>query len=165
MSDYERVVVDDLPDAPGPSDHKKEIDEAIGCETIAANLYVAQPGQRIPFGTHRHAEQEEVFYVLDGRVAFDTEDGEVTVGTGEAFYVPPKHFQGSRAVGEEPARLLAVGAPRDDLDVTIREPCPDCAETTERDVAFAEDEGERVAVLTCTDCGAQTDRFTPGPKD
>jgi uncharacterized cupin superfamily protein len=164
MSDYEHVVVDDLPDAPGPSDHKKEIDEAIGCETIAANFYVAQPGQRLPFGYHGHAGQEELFYVVDGRVVFDTEDGDVTVEAGEAFFVPPEHFQGSRAAGDDPARVLAIGAPRDALGVTIREPCPACGEVTERDVAFGTEDGDRVATLTCSSCGAETDQYTPGPE-
>jgi hypothetical protein len=50
MADYEKVAVEALPDAPNPTRHKKEVDEAVGATEFGFNVYQATPGQRIPWG-------------------------------------------------------------------------------------------------------------------
>lgn len=155
---YRKVRIGDLPNAPSPTDTKKEIDEAVGATELGCNLYVANPGEPTSFGYHEHPEHEELFYVLEGTVEFETEDGGWTVEAGEVFFVPPGHPQQGRAVGDEAVRLLAIGAPkRDDYPVFV-ETCPECGETGDRQIeATAE-----LLSLYCESCGAQTGQFETG---
>ena len=159
MPDYRKVVVDELPDAPSPTRHKKEVDEAVGAGAFGFNVYVADPGERVPWGYHYHPDHEELFYVLDGELAVDTEDGEVRVQAGKALFVPRGAPNRARAVGEAPARFVAVGAPKADDGAVIEERCPACGEVTDRE---SRREAETV-VLSCAACGTETDRFGPGP--
>lgn len=161
MPAYRKVAVDELPDAPNPTRHKKEVDEAVGATAFGFNVYVADPGEIVPWGYHRHPEHEELFYVLEGELAVETPDGEFAVDAGEAFFVPRDAPNEARAVGESPARFVAVGAPKVDDDSVIEERCPGCDEVTERESHREDDE----VVLTCAACGAETRRFGTGPAD
>lgn len=40
------------------------------------------------FGWHAHAEEDELFYVLDGRLRIEMEQATVELGAGELFVVP-----------------------------------------------------------------------------
>lgn len=166
MPEYGHVAVDDLPDVPSATDHRRALADAVGAAELALNYFEAEPGQRIPLGGyHAHHEQEECFYVLSGTIVFDTAEGEITVGADEIFFAPPGHPHCGRAVGDEPARVLAMGAPAEPSDATVVEECASCGETTDREYATTEDGAERAVVLTCADCGAETDRFTAGPDE
>lgn len=156
---YHVVRVDDLPDAPGPSAHKSEVDEAVGAEEISFNVYVAEPGERIPLGYHHHPEHEELFYVIDGELAFETPEGEFRVGPGEAFFVEPGAPQSSRAAGDAPARVVVAGAPKGRNHATVLETCPEC----EREVECTLEKTETTAVVSCAECGAEIERYHAGP--
>jgi len=58
MPEYEHVTVEDLPDAPSPTRHKREIDEAVGATEFGFNVYVADPGEQLPWGYHHHPDHE-----------------------------------------------------------------------------------------------------------
>jgi uncharacterized cupin superfamily protein len=152
---YRKVDIDDLPDAPSPTKKKTEIDEAVGATAFGCNLYVLDPGEPASFGYHKHPEHEELFYVLDGTLEFETEDGEWTVGANEAFFVPPNRAQQGRAIGDDPARLLAVGAPKADDHPVFVETCPECGETGDREI----EQSDGTFTLYCENCGAETGRF------
>jgi quercetin dioxygenase-like cupin family protein len=160
-SGYRRAVVDAIPDTPNPTRRKKELDEAVGATAFGFNLYEAAPGEQVPWGYHRHPDHEELFYVLSGSVVVETADGEIELGAGEALFVPPDAPNRARAVGEEPARLIAVGAPKSADDSRISEPCPACGAETDRTY---EDRGD-VYVLSCAACGAETTRFGAGSSE
>jgi quercetin dioxygenase-like cupin family protein len=159
MSDYRKVTVEQLSDAPNPTSHKKEVDEAVGATEFGFNLYVAEPGQRLPWGYHRHPDHEELFYVLDGELEVETSDGVVEVVAGEALFVPRGTPNRAVAVGSGPVRVVAVGAPKDSDGAVIDEACPACGEETDREY---ETDGEAY-VLSCAACGATVDRLTAGP--
>ncbi|MFB6153176.1 MAG: cupin domain-containing protein [Halodesulfurarchaeum sp.] len=159
MASYERVDVDTLRDAPNPTRRKKEVDEAVGAETFGFNLYVADPGERLPWGTHRHPNHEELFYVVEGALEVEVEGETVPVSSGEALFIPMDVSNMARAVGEDPARVLAVGAPKEADDSIIEEACPSCGEVSDRTHRV---EGDAY-VLECTACGADVERLTPGP--
>jgi len=162
MTKYVKLEVDSLSDAPSPTSGKKEIDEAVGAEAFGLNHYLARPGEQVSMGYHRHPAHEELFYVLEGELTFETPDGEFVVGAGEVFFVPPDAPQKGHASGEEPARFLAIGAPKAEDHATIVEPCPDCGTDTERDLSMEETEEGQVVVVACSDCGTVTDRFRAG---
>jgi len=152
---YEKVAVDDLPNAPSPAREKREVDEAVGATEFGLNVYVADPGEELPWGYHRHPEHEEVFLVVSGEIVVETPEEPYRVGEGEALYVPPDHRNRARAAGEEPCRVVAVGAPKATDGAIIREECPGCGARTEQE---HERDGE-VVVLRCADCGRETKRF------
>jgi uncharacterized cupin superfamily protein len=161
---YKKINPDELADAPSPTTHKKELDEAVGATTFGCNLYEADPGQQISMGTHYHPDHEELMYVLDGTLRFETPDGEYEVATGEAFFVPMGSEQKGYAAGDEPARFLAIGAPKTEDHAVIREPCESCGETTEREFGTETDEKGRTVVLYCSECGTECERFGAGPQ-
>ncbi|GAA0505426.1 cupin domain-containing protein [Halorubrum aquaticum] len=160
MSDARKVAVEELPDAPNPTRHKKEVDEALGVTEFGFNYYVAEPGQRLPWATHRHPDHEELFYVLEGELAVELSDGVLPVTAGEAVFVPPETTNLARATGEGPARVIAVGAPKEDDGAVIEEECPACGAASDRSYEVDGDD----YVLSCAACGATVDRLTPGPE-
>ncbi|MWG35701.1 cupin domain-containing protein [Halomarina oriensis] len=160
---YEHVRVDELPDAPNPTRHKKEVDEAVDATAFGFNVLTADPGEQLPWGYHRHPDHEELFYVISGTVAFETPDREYRVDAGTAFFVEPDSPQKGVAVGPDPAVVVATGAPKRSDDTTVEEECPACGETTDRTHEEAVEDGRRVYRLRCTDCGEQVGTLRPGP--
>ncbi|WP_281193317.1 cupin domain-containing protein [Halorubrum sp. F4] len=159
MTDVTKVAVEELPDAPNPTRHKKEVDEALGVTEFGFNYYVADPGERLPWGTHRHPDHEELFYVLEGTLEVELADDVLVVNAGEAVFVPPDTTNLARATGEEPTRAVAVGAPKETDGAIIAEECPSCGEESDRSYEVDGDD----YVLTCAACGEVVDRLTPGP--
>ncbi|WP_255149725.1 cupin domain-containing protein [Halorarius halobius] len=161
--EFQQVVVAELPDAPNPTRHKKEVDEAVGATEFGFNVITAEPGERLPWGFHSHPDHEELFYVLSGRVAFETDDGDREVTAGEVLFVPPGRGQRGVAVGDDPAEVVAVGAPKATDGAVIEEECPACGETTDREYHSERRDGTTAYVLSCAACGTEVDRLTPGP--
>lgn len=151
---YQTVDVDAMDSVPAPCRSKKEVDEAVGASAFGFNVYEADPGERLPWGYHRHPEHEELFYVLAGELAFETADGTHRVAAGQAFFVPEDHPNAGRAVGEEPARVVAVGAPKATAGAVLSEECPECGAVTDREFEKTTEGDERVVRLYCSDCGA-----------
>jgi quercetin dioxygenase-like cupin family protein len=180
-TEYPRVRVEEVPDTPNPTIHKKELDEALGVSAFGFNLYVARPGERLPWGYHVHPDHEEVLHVLEGELLIETEpnrsptaiaDGSADekdpedafrIEAGDVLFVPPGVGQCARAIGSDPARVIAVGAPKDDDSAVLSEFCPTCDTLTDRTHEVHETDGETVYVLSCTDCDTETDRFGVGP--
>lgn len=162
---YRRIAVDDAANTPNPTRAKRELDEALGVSLFGCNYYEADPGERVPWGYHRHPNHEELFFVIAGELAVDTADGEFRVGADEAFFVPAGAPNRAVAVGDEPCRFLAVGAPKDADGAVIEEACPACGDVSDReyrveDVGEGDDPEAEEYVLLCAHCGAETDRFS-----
>ena len=92
-------------------------------------------------------------------LAVETADGELTVDADEALFVGPDSPNKARAVGDSPARVIAVGAPKDSDGAVIAEECPACGAETDRTYDRDGDD----YVLSCADCGEVVDVLTPGP--
>ncbi len=161
MSGYRKVSIESLPNTPNPTREKKEVDVAVDATEFGFNVYTADPGERVPWGYHRHPNHEELFYVIEGALAFETPDGTDRVEAGEAFFVPRDHPNAAHAVGDRPTRFVAVGAPKEEDGAIIEEECPVCGEITDRtyDVCERDRTETTVYILRCADCGAETDRF------
>ena len=153
----EKVRIDEVDSWQGPADVKRPLGRALGLEHAAINYYELDPGESFAFGYHRHADQEEVFYVLDGVATFETEDGDVTVDSGELVRFAPGEWQQGRNESDERVRALAVGAPAESGETVIRRECPGCGERTDQEIERASD-GAGLVTL-CVDCGAETGRF------
>ncbi|QZP37534.1 cupin domain-containing protein [Halobaculum magnesiiphilum] len=162
---YRHVAVDDVPNTPNPTRAKRELDEAVGASLFGCNYYEADPGERVPWGYHRHPDHEELFYVIAGELEVETPARTYRVGADEAFFVPADAPNRAVAAGDEPCRFLAVGAPKDADGAVICEECPACGAATDREYEVeatgeGADPDAEVYVLRCAACGAETDRFS-----
>lgn len=158
MSEYRKLGVDDVENTSNSSRVKRELDEAVGATAFGLNYYVADPGEQIPWGRHRHPDHEEAFYVLSGELQVETPEDEFSVGADELFFVPENRWNRAVAVGNEPCRLLALGAPKESDSATIEDECPACGEVTRWETERMDD-GEGW-VLHCSACGAETNRIS-----
>ncbi|MDZ7702318.1 MAG: cupin domain-containing protein [Halobacteriales archaeon] len=154
-----RIAIEAVEHPPtiSPADVVRPLSGPLGTTDVALNYFELAPGETFGFDYHRHADQEELFYVQAGTATFRTEAGDVEVGAGEAVRFAPGELQLGRNAGEERVRALAIGAPRDSEAVEYVRDCPDCSEQTvqtpdvDRDAATIE--------IACEACGATVDRF------
>jgi uncharacterized cupin superfamily protein len=154
----ERVSADDVDSRTSPAAAKRPLGRALGAEEVAVNHYELEPGDAFGFGYHRHPDQAELFYVIGGEATFETEDGDVTVGAGEAVRFAPGEWQLGRNEGDERVVALALGAPADEAGADIRRECQDCGERTTVSIERA-DSGSGL-VTVCQTCAAVTGRFS-----
>lgn len=151
----EKLAVQAVPPNPGLDVVQRALAPALGADAVAINHYRVPPGGGFPSGLHAHADQEEIFVVLDGRATFETYDpdsgegGEVAVAAGEVVRFAPGEFQSGWNAGGDDLVALALGAPRDSEDVRLPIGCPDC----ERADLRLETAGGLTVV--CPDCGAE----------
>lgn len=169
----ERTSVADAradPSDGGSDAARAALGDALGTTDVAVVHYRLAPGEGLPSGLHAHSDQEEVFVVLAGTLAFehlppvqdwpadDRPVGEtVTVAASEAVRFAPGEFQTGyvpESAGGE-AVVLALGAPRETEDVRIPAGCPDCDARTLRVGT-----GGDTVTLDCPDCEHS---FTPAP--
>jgi uncharacterized cupin superfamily protein len=154
----EKATIDDLDNWMGPASVKRPLGKALGTEHMGMQFYELEPGESTAFGYHAHENQEEVFYVVDGTLTFETEEGDVTVSEGEAVRFAPGEFQQSRNDTDGRVRTLGIGAPADPGELTLLRECPECDERTDQDIDSV-DEGAAL-VTRCVDCGTETGRFS-----
>ncbi|RKD95796.1 cupin domain-containing protein [Halopiger aswanensis] len=167
----ETVSIDDL--EPEPDDEelhtdRRDIAAPLNADHVAIVRYVLEPGERFSGSVHAHADQEEVFVVLEGEATFEIggvasesdsepETREVAVGENEAIRFAPGEFQSGRNAADEQLVALALGAPRESEDVRISQipvlddrsvDCPDCGRDNMR-ISRRED-----VDFECPDCDA-----------
>jgi uncharacterized cupin superfamily protein len=158
-TDVQRVSIDD-PEERASGVDRHGLSDPLGTTDVAVNRYRLAP--EFPGGLHAHANQEEVFYVVEGEATFETlarsdadrSSGEVTVGRGEAIRFAPGEFQSGRNDSDGDLVALAIGAPRDGDDVRLPLACPECG----REDVRLETGGDEPR-LVCPDCG---DERVPG---
>ncbi len=76
----------------------------LGVSSFGINQLTLQPGQRGRI--HRHARQEEVYLVLEGRLTLVLEGEEADLGQGELIRVAPEVRR--QLVNRGPARLVVL---------------------------------------------------------
>lgn len=152
----EHVQVDAIDDWMGPADVKRPLGAELGTTDVAINYYELAPGESFAFGYHRHADQEEVFYIQSGTVTFETEQGEVVVSANESIRFEPGEYQQGHNRGDERVVALAIGASADAGETEILRDCPACGKRTPQRI---ESTGEALVTI-CADCETETGRFT-----
>ncbi|MFC7070686.1 cupin domain-containing protein [Halobaculum lipolyticum] len=145
--------------------------DALDAEHVAVNRYRIPPGEGFPGGLHAHADQEEVFVVVAGAARFETLDGAVRVGAGEAIRFAPGEFQTGENAGEDDLVAVALGAPRGSDDVRVPAACPACGGgslrlDTDGEPTFAcpHCDAEHVPA-PCPDCGCDALAFATDERD
>lgn len=78
-------AIESRPDIPG--DHRY-VQDATDLNHLSMQFIQASPGESfVPY--HYHEEQEEVFYVLSGKLHVRTPDREYVVAAGQVFVTQP----------------------------------------------------------------------------
>lgn len=77
------------------------------------------------FVWHSHADTDDLFLVLDGRLTIDLPDGPVELGPGELFVVPRGAEHRPRAEVETSVLLIEPEGTPNTGDSTVREPAPE----------------------------------------
>ncbi len=154
-----RVAIDDVEHPPtiSPADVVRPLSGPLGTTDVALNYFELAPGETFGFDYHRHRDQEEVFYVLEGTATFRTEAGDVEVSAGEAVRFAPGELQLGRNAGEDRVRALAIGASRDSEAIEYVRPCPECGEETTQTLDL--DREAAVIEISCERCGSTVERF------
>jgi mannose-6-phosphate isomerase-like protein (cupin superfamily) len=93
--------------APGSDERFVPLRRQLGVTSFGLNQIVLQPGQRGRI--HRHARQEEVYFVLEGTLTLLVEGDESTLERGELVRVAPGLRRQLVNRGPEVLSLLALG--------------------------------------------------------
>lgn len=142
------------------------LSESLETEDVSINRYRLGPGESLPAGLHTHADQEEVFYVIQGRAEFevllppaDPDDtggleeyagAVVEVAESDAIRFAPGDFQSGRNAIDGETIILALGAPRGTDDIRIPTYCSSCdAAPVRLDLGCDE------PTFQCLDCDAE----------
>ncbi|ELZ01155.1 cupin [Natrialba chahannaoensis JCM 10990] len=129
---------------------RRPISAALGFTDFAMNYFELKPGESVSGGYHTHHDQEEVFYVEDGTAQFDTEDGAVTVDSGEVIRFAPGKFQQEYNPEDADEQVVGFafgspGAQHEWVQIESLVHCRICEATSSRLRMGAFE-------LTCTDC-------------
>lgn len=154
----ERAQIDDIDSWMGPADVKRPLGKVLGTTDLAINYYELEPGESFAFGYHRHADQEEVFYIQSGIVTFEIEDGEIVVEEGEVIRFSSGEWQQGTNNDEERVVALALGAPAESGETEIFRACPTCEDRTSQRIEMTDDRDALVTI--CEECESETGRFT-----
>jgi uncharacterized cupin superfamily protein len=162
--DWERmkkVRIDDIdvPPSTSQADIIRPLSAALGTTDVAINYFEIAPGESFGYAYHRHNDQEEVFYIQSGTATFETETGDVDVEAGEIIRFESGESQLGTNQGDDRVTAIALGAPRGSEEIEYFIDCPECDERTIQLVEPVNDETE--IVIRCSECGTETDRFSP----
>ena len=86
--------------------------DPLECEKLALSFQRLAPNARMPFG-HRHAEQEEVYVVLEGSGRVKLDDDVRDVEQWDAVRAPAETMRCFEA-GADGLTIVAFGAPKTD---------------------------------------------------
>lgn len=161
----EKVTIDEVANFPWAAETIRRLSEPLGAEHVVVNHYELENGDSFAFAYHSHEFQEEVFIILDGTATFETDAGEVHVGSGEAIRFEPGEFQRGWNHGDERVVALVLGAPRAYGNEQRLRMCDDCAGMRHHDLEVREENhvpGGRVIVAICADCHAVNGEWSEG---
>lgn len=109
---YERAALADVARNPEKPSDRWELSPALDLAGYNFNVAVLAPGERLSrTAYHRHPDQEEFFYVLEGVCRVEVEDGSFDLGPDEMVVFRPGVVHLLHNPHAEPAKLVAVGAP------------------------------------------------------
>ncbi|MFC7136602.1 cupin domain-containing protein [Halobaculum litoreum] len=108
---YRRLSVADDGAGPAPERVERLLAEAAGDAPVDAAVREVAPGDSLAPATHRGTPVERLLFVLAGELRLPDDGASLRVGANEAVVVPPEPPAPPVAVGDEPCRYLAFGAP------------------------------------------------------
>lgn len=91
----------------GETGYMRKVRAAAGITAFGMNVLTLAPHTVNRF--HRHATQQEVFFVHAGELTVEFEDGEATVGAGGVVRVDPQAWRRLGNLTDEPVVIVALG--------------------------------------------------------
>ncbi|GAB3036481.1 cupin domain-containing protein [Natronobiforma cellulositropha] len=79
----------------------------LGASAMRPNLWRYEPGESNE--RHRHDQQEELYYLIDGEVSLDVDGTPYTLSPGQFLLVEPSAWR--RVSAHERSTLFVVGVP------------------------------------------------------
>lgn len=153
----QKVTMAEVDDAYLSGTHDRlDVSRALSADHVTVMYYDVPPGDVLSGAYHTHNDQEELFLVFEGRATFMTEDGDVTVGEGEAIRFAPGEFQHGYNDEEEALVAIALGAPPGMEDTESVFVCTGCEQRARHDVVVE----DGVPVTECWACG-ERDAWPP----
>jgi mannose-6-phosphate isomerase-like protein (cupin superfamily) len=117
MGDYAIRTLEEVPDAFGGQypGSMRFLTEQLGCEQLAFTHRVMPPGSggKGSYG-HRHKTQEEIYFVISGKLQFKLGDDVVDVDGGSAVRVAPNVVRSIWNEGPADAELVICSVRLDD---------------------------------------------------
>jgi quercetin dioxygenase-like cupin family protein len=115
-ADYSIIRVDSVEPTPSRKSGTPTVSltDELSCERLHARVWYLSPGDAMSH--HRHHEQEELYYVLDGPARFRIDDKVHDVDTGTAIRVHPDTPRQVLNDTEGDHVWLIIGAPPADDD-------------------------------------------------
>lgn len=159
----ETVTIDEVDNSVQPAAVMRQLTEPLGLTDLAINYYELEPGDSLAFAYHDHEVQEEIFYVQEGSVTFETESGDVKIEDGEIVRFGREEFQRGWNRENDRAIVVALGAPLEYGRQHKLRYCSTCETETDNELARAENDDAVVA--RCKDCGTETGRWYRGSMD
>ena len=110
--DFERRSLADLETNPEKPGRRWELSPQLGITDYNLNVAVLAPGERLSQNAyHYHENQEEVYYVIEGRVRVEVEDGSFDLAADEVLRFEPGAPHLLHNPFDERCRLIAIGSP------------------------------------------------------
>lgn len=154
-----KVRIDELERFMGAADEWRPVDGDLDAENLSLSYYELEPDDEFLFGgIYRYETREEVFYVQDGTVTFETGDGDVEAEAGEVVRFAPNEWKGGTNTGTDRAVLLHMGAPQERGERSYLRECPECGERTPQD--FELTEARDYFIAYCGECETEIVRYT-----
>lgn len=85
--------------------------DALETDELGISILELEPGVSSKAHDETETGQEEVYYVADGTVTVDVGDESVDLGTDEALRIDAEERRQIHNEGDDPAKLVLVGAP------------------------------------------------------
>lgn len=140
----------------------KAIGGGLGAEHTVVVYYELEPGDSFGLGGYgRREAREEFYYIQEGTVTFETENGDIEVEAGEVVRFAPGDWKGGTNKGTKPVVALVIASPRDATEHTLLRKCPECGERTPQD--FEMTEARDLLTTYCEKCGTETKQFSEQP--
>ncbi|MFB6299703.1 MAG: cupin domain-containing protein [Halobacteriales archaeon] len=111
-SDYEHYHLDELETNPEKPTKRWELSPQLDLTGYNFNVAIIDPDERLSQNAyHYHENQEEFFYIIEGRCRAETEDGSFDLSADDVvvFRTAVPHLLHNPF--DEPCKLVAVGSP------------------------------------------------------
>ncbi|MBI4553136.1 MAG: cupin domain-containing protein [Candidatus Latescibacteria bacterium] len=97
----------------GPSAQSTQRPAALNSERLVIHTNEYAPGGGSG-DAHAHSNQEQAFYILEGRMEVTVGDKTYEVGPGDCVLLPRNVMHGHRNIGETPLKFLFISAMLDE---------------------------------------------------
>lgn len=109
---YQRASLADLDPNPTKPADRWEVSKHLGIDGYNFNVAVLEPGEPMAqSGLHYHTDQEEFFYVIDGRCRVELEEGSFDLATDEMVVFREGTAQLIHNPFDQACKLIAIGHP------------------------------------------------------